>query len=182
MTRILTKDEIAEVYLRQQRSLFMMALTYTHSMYAAEEIVGDTIVALLEAEAEFKNEGACAVYMRTIVRHKAISMFRKKYTVEPQDDESIEREFIERNQMERPYNEVEIQLLIRELLQSYSKEIQEAFIAYVLDQVPVQDLAEMYGLSYEALRKQFQRIKARIAEKIPEKEMRAFLFTLLLYL
>ena len=84
--------------------------------------------------------------------------------------------------MERPYNEVEMQLLIRELLQSYSKEIQEAFIAYVLDQVPVQDLAEMYGLSYEALRKQFQRIKARIAEKIPEKEMRAFLFTLLLYL
>ena len=84
--------------------------------------------------------------------------------------------------MERPYNEVEMQLLIRELLQSYSKEIQEAFIAYVLDQVPVQDLAEMYGLSYEALRKQFQRIQARIAEKIPEKEKRAFLFTLLLYL
>ena len=80
MTRILTKDEIAEVYLRQQRSLFMMALTYTHSMYAAEEIVGDTIVALLEAEAEFKNEGACAVYMRTIVRHKAISMFRTKWS------------------------------------------------------------------------------------------------------
>ena len=88
---------LIDVYKRQ-------ALTYTHSMYAAEEIVGDTIVALLEAEAEFKNEGACAVYMRTIVRHKAVSMFRKKYTVEPQDDESIEREFIERNQMERPYN------------------------------------------------------------------------------
>lgn len=50
MGKPITQDEIAAIYLRQQQKLFLTALSYTDSMYAAEEIVGDTIVAALEAK------------------------------------------------------------------------------------------------------------------------------------
>ena len=73
MGKPITQDEIAAIYLRQQQKLFLTALSYTDSMYAAEEIVGDTIVAALEAKVTFDNEAACACYMRAVVRNKAIS-------------------------------------------------------------------------------------------------------------
>jgi RNA polymerase sigma factor (sigma-70 family) len=177
----ITQDEIATIYLRQQQKLFLTALSYTDSMYAAEEIVGDTIVAALEAKVTFDNEAACACYMRAVVRNKAISCLRRKYTIEPEEGESLERLLIEHNEQERSYREVELQLLIQELLAEYPKEVREAFIAHVLDREPIPQLAVLYGIKNDTLRKQIQRMKTKIAEAIPEKDMQTFLFLLLLY-
>ena len=169
MGKPITQDEIAAIYLRQQQKLFLTALSYTDSMYAAEEIVGDTIVAALEAKVTFDNEAACACYMRAVVRNKAISCLRRKYTIEPEEGESLERLLIEHNEQERSYREVELQLLIQELLAEYPKEVREAFIAHVLDQEPIPQLAVLYGVKNDTLRKQIQRMKTKIAEAIPEK-------------
>lgn len=48
MAKISTSEEIAEIYLKSQHTLFQLALTYVDTLYLAEELVGDAIVAILE--------------------------------------------------------------------------------------------------------------------------------------
>ncbi len=180
MGQISTKEEIADIYLKHQKSLFTLALTYVDTVYVAEELVADAIVAILEQSPSFPNEATCVCYLKQIVRNKAISRLRKKYKFEPREDDDIEKRMIDINEYELPFNEVETQLLLHGLLKEYPKEIREAFIAHVIDQETIPVLASFYGIKTDTLRKQIGRMKARIAATIPEKDMKSFLFMLML--
>ena len=105
---------------------------------------------------------------------------RKKYKIEPQEDEDSEKLFIEFNNYQLPFNEVEVQLLLHELLAEYPKEIREAFVAHIIDQETIPVLAAYYGIKTDTLRKQIGRMKSRISKSIPKKDMRNFLFMLML--
>lgn len=178
---ITTNEEIAQVFLQNQRTLFLIALNYSESIDTAEEIVSDTIVVALEANKSFSCEAACVGYMKAIVRNQAISRLRRKYEIEPEEGESIERYMVEHNECNLPFREVEVQMLLQELLAEYPKEMREAFVAYVLDQEPIPRLARQYGIKADTLRKKIYRLKEQIAQTVPEKDMRAILFMLLLY-
>ncbi len=178
---ITTSEEMAEIFLRNQNSLFALALSYTGSRLTAEEIVGDTIVAVLEAEKCFSCEAACYGYMKAIVRNQAVSRLRRRYRIEPADGDDLERYLAEHSESGRPFREVELQLLFQDLLAPYPKEVRQAFIAHVLDGEPIPQLAKQCGMKSEALRKQIYRMKTRIARAIPEKEMRALLFMVLMW-
>ena len=180
MAKISTNDEIAEVYLKSQHALFQLALTYVDTLYLAEELVGDAIVAILDKSPTFESEASCVCHLKQIVRNKAISLLRKKYKIEPQKDEDIEKQFIELNDYTLPFNEVEVQLLLHELLTEYPKEIREAFIAHVIDQETIPVLAAHYGIKTDTLKKQIGRMKSRISESIPKTDMRIFFFILML--
>lgn len=180
MAKISTKEEIADIYLKCQNTLFRVALTYVDTLYLAEEMVGDSIVAILEKSPTFESEASCVCYLKQIVRNKAISFLRKKYKVEPQKDRDIEKHLIDSNDSALPYNEVEIQLLLHEILSEYPQRIRDAFIAHVIDQETIPVLAAYYGIKTDTLHKQIGRMKSRIARSIPEKDMRTFLFMLIL--
>ena len=180
MAKISTSEEIAEIYLKSQHTLFQLALTYVDTLYLAEELVGDAIVAILEKSPVFESEVSCVCYLKQIVRNKAISLLRKKYKIEPQEDEDIEKLFIKFNNYQLPFNEVEVQLLLHELLAEYPKEIREAFVAHIIDQETIPVLAAYYGIKTDTLRKQIGRMKSRISKSLPKKDMRNFLFMLML--
>ena len=180
MTRISTKAEIAEIYLKHQKTLFTVALTYVESMDIAQELVADAIVAILEQSPCFTSEASCVCYLKQIVRNKAISRLCKKYRIEVFEESDIEKIVIDLNNYDRPYQDIEIQLLLHELLKEYPKQIREAFISHVIDQESIPVLAEFYGLKTDTLRKQIGRMKTRIAATISEKDMKNFLFVLLL--
>ena len=55
MAKISTSEEIAEIYLKSQHTLFQLALTYVDTLYLAEELVGDAIVAILEKSPVFES-------------------------------------------------------------------------------------------------------------------------------
>ena len=107
-------------------------------------------------------------------------MLRKKYKIEPQEDTDIEEQLIKSNDFNLPYGEVEVQLLLQEILSEYPQNIREAFIAHIIDQETIPVLAAYYGIKSDTLKKQIGRMKSRIAESIPQKDMRAFLFILML--
>lgn len=94
MAIISTKEEIVDIYLKYQKSLFHLAMTYVDTLYLAEDLVEDTIVAILEKPPVFESEASCVCYLRQIVRNKAKSMLRKKYKIEPQEDTDIEEQLI----------------------------------------------------------------------------------------
>lgn len=180
MAIISTKEEIVDIYLKYQKSLFHLAMTYVDTLYLAEDLVEDTIVAILEKSPVFESEASCVCYLRQIVRNKAKSMLRKKYKIEPQEDTDIEEQLIKSNDFNLPYGEVEVQLLLLEILSEYPQNIREAFIAHIIDQETIPVLAAYYGIKADTLKKQIGRMKSRIAESIPQKDMRAFLFILML--
>jgi len=181
MANISTKEEITQIYLKYQKTLFTVALTYVHSMDAAEELVADAIVAILEQMPTFNNEASCVCYLKQIVRNGAISRLRKKYSIDPHEDTDIETQLIKLNPQDHSLRDVEVQLLLHELLHEYPKEIREAFIAHVIDQETIPVLAAHYNIKTDTLRKQIGRMKKRIAATIPEKDMEKFLFMLMLF-
>ena len=69
--------------------------------------------------------------------------------------------------------------MLNDILKEYPEEIRNAFIAHVIDQETIPNLAACYGINPSTLRKQIKRMKDRIAEKIPEKNMKEFLFMLM---
>lgn len=177
MAKISDKDEIVDIYLKYQKSLLRLAMTYVDRSYLAEDIVGDTIIAVLERPLEFENEASCACYMRRTVRNKSISLLRRKYQIDLLDDANdIEKRIIELSSSDKSYNDIEVQVLLHEILAEYPKEIREAFIAHILDDETIPSLAAYYGIKNDTLRKQIGRMKTRIAQAIPEKDMKTFLF------
>ena len=102
MAKISDKDEIVDIYLKYQKSLLRLAMTYVDRSYLAEDIVGDTIIAVLERPLEFENEASCACYMRRTVRNKSISLLRRKYQIDLLDDaDDIEKRIIELSSSDR---------------------------------------------------------------------------------
>ena len=181
MAKISDKDEIVDIYLKYQKSLLRLAMTHVDRSYLAEDIVGDTIIAVLERPLEFENEASCACYMRRTVRNKSISLLRRKYQIDLLDDANdIEKRIIELSSSDKSYNDIEVQVLLHEILAEYPKEIREAFIAHILDDETIPSLAAYYGIKNDTLRKQIGRMKTRIAQAIPEKDMKTFLFMLML--
>ncbi len=178
--KIATKEEIADVYLKHQKALFCLALTYVDSIYVAEELVADAIIAVFERSPVFACEASCLCYLKQTVRNRAINILRRKYKIEAHEEEDIEKHLINLNEYKHPFNEVEVQMLLHELLVEYPKDIRDAFIAHVIDQETIPVLAAYYGIKTDTLRKQIGRMKKRIAKSISGKDMRAFLFLIIL--
>ena len=180
MAQKFTKEKIAKIYFEHQRSLITLALTYMDSIQLAEELVADAMVAIFEPTLEFTSEPSCVCYFRKVIRSKAINYFRRKYKIEAYDEEDIEKGFIQMNLHELPFGDVEVQLLLDGLLKKYPDDIRAAFIAHVLDQEPISALAALYGMKADSLKKQISRMKKYIVSTIPEKDMRTFLYLLML--
>lgn len=109
MAKISDKDEIVDIYLKYQKSLLRLAMTYVDRSYLAEDIVEDTIIAVLERPLEFENEASCACYMRQTVRNKSISLLRRKYQIDLLDDaDDIEKRIIELSSSDKSYNDIEV--------------------------------------------------------------------------
>ena len=157
-----------------------LALAYVYTVDKAEELVADAIVAVYEKSPVFACEGSCACYLRQIVRNSAIDLLRKKYVPELMDSNDIDLKFAKANPYGRQYREAEVQMLLQELLREYPAEIRQAFIAHVIDQETIPDLAKLYGINNDTLRKQIGRMKKRIAKAVPPEKMREFLFLFLL--
>lgn len=179
MSQISTKESITEVYLKYQWTLFSVAMTYSTSWAVCYDIIVDALIAVLEKDLCFPNEAACMAYFKRTIHNKASNYVKLKNNVEPAADETFEHALIERNILEHPFSTVEVQLLLQELLAEYPHEVRTAFVLHVLDDISIPTLAKMYGVKNDTLRKQFQRIKAKIAATIPYKDMTAFLFALL---
>ena len=53
MNNIATYEAIAEVFLKNKHRLYYIAYSYVSSAYIVEEIVADTLLAVLEKSADF---------------------------------------------------------------------------------------------------------------------------------
>ena len=78
-----------------------------------------------------------------------------------------------------PQQDVEARMVLQSLLQQYSPQIREAFILYILDDIPVSELAKQYHIKPATLRRQFSRMQARL-RNLPEESKKQILMFLLM--
>ena len=79
MNNIATYEAIAEVFFKNKHRLY----------YIVEEIVADTLLAVLEKAPIFTSEKQCLCYIKQAVRNRAISYLRKKYVEEPMKNRTL---------------------------------------------------------------------------------------------
>ena len=180
MAEIRDKEEIAQIFIRNKKSLLQTAYTFSVSTEAAQDLLGDAILAVLERDLVFASERSCIGYLRTTIRNKAINAAMRKYAIESMDEENLEAAAFTILHDNLPQQDVEARMVLQSLLQQYSPQIREAFILYILDDIPVSELAKQYHIKPATLRRQFSRMQARL-RNLPEeskKQILMFLFML----
>ena len=89
MNNIATYEAIAEVFFKNKHRMYYIAYSYVSSAYIVEEIVADTLLAVLEKAPIFTSEKQCLCYIKQAVRNRAISYLRKKYVEEPMKNRTL---------------------------------------------------------------------------------------------
>ena len=69
MAEIRDKEEIAQIFIRNKKSLLQTAYTFSVSTEAAQDLLGDAILAVLERDLVFASERSCIGYLRTTIRN-----------------------------------------------------------------------------------------------------------------
>jgi len=174
MSFIATGEAVAQLFLQVHRSLENLAMTYVNDRDQAIDVVQDVIVVLLEKELTFESKAACVSYMKQIVRSRSKNYLRKNSGIDLM--ETFDDIGDPRNE---DFDVVDSKLLLRRLLQKYPPEIQDAFIAHVLDGETSHVLAERLGIKPDTLRRQFTRIKQELVKNSEIISKKTLLFLIL---
>jgi len=164
MTQIKDPEDIAILYLSKKKLLLNIARTYLKNEEQAVNLVADVIVKMLEKERVFPNEQACLSYMKEIVRNGAKNALRKKREMLLWENATMESLINKIEEQQDEYEHINIKLFIQKLVEEYPYKIREAFVLHVLDGIPSSILAREMGIKHDTLRRQFTRMKKRLAE------------------
>lgn len=171
MGEIHKKEEIAQIFIANKALLLNIALTYMPNRESAEDIVSDAILAVLEHDLTFKSEASCVCYIKQTIRNKALNIIRRKYNMEPTEADDMDAQVFKMHHPDAGFRDIETHMLLRELLKDYSAKIQEAFVLYVLDDMPIPYLANQLEMKPDSLRRQFSRMQKRLQELPEEKKL-----------
>lgn len=173
MSFVAAGEAIVDLYLHVCHSLENLAMTYVNDRDQAIDLVQDVIVAMLEKELTFESPAACVSYMKQIVRGKSKNHLRKTSPID------LAESFDDVGREDDSFGVVDTKMLLHRLLVKYPAEIQDAFIAHVLDGETSNALASRLGVKPDTLRRQFTRIKKELLEKSDFISNKKLLFLIL---
>ena len=173
MSYIATGEAVTELFLRVRHALENLAMVYVNDRDQAVDLVQDVIVVMLEKELAFESPAACVSYMKQIVRSRAKNHLRKYSSVD------LTESFEDIGNAGDDFNAVDAKMLLYRLLAKYPDEIQEAFIAHVLDGETSNDLAARLEVKPDTLRRQFTRIKQELIKNSEIISRKTLLFLIL---
>lgn len=142
--------DILEIYNDHYKSIYNYALRLSCHPEDACDITQETFLIALEKMASLRNDEAIAGWLRTICYHQFINQTRrKKYLVEVEDWEQLEKEGgFSQSYVSQPEDEVIVSEEIRDLQNG-------CFLAMVrkltLNQRIAFSLVDMYGMKIEAV-------------------------------
>ena len=178
MPEIKDKEEIAQIFVKNKKHLLHTAYTFSLTTDAAQDLLSDAILAVLERDLVFASEKSCLCYIKTVIRNKAINAAARKYKIEPMEDGDMDAIAFQTFHADSPIRDVETHLVLQSLLQQYTAQTREAFILYLLDDIPISVLAKQFHIKPATLRRQFSRMQERL-RKLPEETKKKILLLLL---
>ena len=133
--------DIKEVYDRQSRTIYHLAMTYLKNTADAEDAVQNVFINYIKNEPEFNNlEHEKAWFIRVTINHCHDIIRRRKHrTYMPLDEVS-----------EIPAQEVELPFMLQETLQNLPEKYKSVIILHYLEGFSVQEIAKICRISVSA--------------------------------
>jgi RNA polymerase sigma-70 factor (ECF subfamily) len=165
---------------RHQGSIFNFALRHLRSQPAAEEVVQDAFVRVVQSAAEFKHEARFATWLYTIARNLCIDQIRKrtlrrhpsldesKRADEPDGATLGEQTADSRANVERAAVGVEIRERVLAAVEDLPDDQREVFLMREVSNLPFKEIAEIIGVSENTaksrMRYALERLQAALSE------------------
>lgn len=156
-------NEIDELY-RYYKFLFGYVYSLCRNRELTEDIVQDTFVKAITHAGSFRGECKIEVWLCRISRNLYYSWLRKKdsQTLEDNMERADERDFVLK--LENRESAKQIIKVLHELPEPYK----EVFSLHVFGEIPLADIAELFGKSVSRAGVTFHRSKQKIREKLKE--------------
>jgi RNA polymerase sigma-70 factor (ECF subfamily) len=184
MIRFQSGDRSAFTFLvrRHQGPLFNFALRHLRSQPAAEEVVQDAFVRVVQNAADFKHEARFSTWLYTIARNLCIDQIRKralrrhpsldepKRTEESDGPTLGEQTADARANVERAAVSVEIREKVLAAVETLPDEQREVFLMREVSNLPFKEIAEIVGVPENTVKSRMRYALERLQAALSEFE------------
>jgi len=184
MIRFQSGDRSAFTFLvrRHQGPLFNFALRHLRSQPAAEEVVQDAFVRVVQNAADFKHEARFSTWLYTIARNLCIDQIRKralrrhpsldepKRTEESDGPTLGEQTADARANVERAAVSVEIREKVLAAVELLPDEQREVFLMREVSNLPFKEIAEIVGVPENTVKSRMRYALERLQAALSEFE------------
>jgi RNA polymerase sigma-70 factor (ECF subfamily) len=184
MIRFQSGDRAAFTVLvrRHQGPLFNFALRYLRSSPAAEEVVQDAFVRVVQNAAEFKHEARFSTWLYTIARNLCIDQTRKRALrrhpsldepkkAEEGDGPTLGEQTADaKASVERAVVSLEIRERVAAAIDALPEEQREVFLMREVSNLPFKEIAEIVGISENTVKSRMRYALERLQEALSEFE------------
>lgn len=133
----------------------------THSRETAEDITQETFLKFLESK-EYRDRGRALQYLYTIARNLCTDEYRRIKTC-PLDEES-QGSYSDNEMLRRSY--------LRAALEKMDESDRELLLLRYVNEVPVNVIAGLYGISRFALRRRLSKAVKDLKDRLGEEDPR----------
>ncbi len=159
------ESDIVEYFSNHYRDYLKFALTVTHNLEAAQDVLQNVALVLCKKADELKNLENPAGYLTVCVRRAALDYLRSMSRMSTTDPKFFANLNSGINECAQSY--IEWVMVLEKHLAHYPEEMRKAFVAFYLDGYALEQVAAQVGLSVNALSQQFKRMRLRLAKQAP---------------
>jgi RNA polymerase sigma-70 factor, ECF subfamily len=162
---------------RHKTPLFNFALRHLRSQTAAEDIVQDAFVRMVQSAGDFKHESKFTTWAYAIVRNLCIDQLRKNaLRKHPSLDQKTREEGPSlgeqlpdpRTDVERAVVSTELRAVLLTAVDALPLEQREVFMMREISNLPFQEIAEITGVSENTVKSRMRYALERLQESLAE--------------
>ena len=160
------KTEAQEaLYKKYSGKLFGISLRYTKDYSAAEDVLHEAFIKILNHIASFKGTGSFEGWMRRIVINTALERFRKQFQMYSISDVSEEEDSLKYNHILTDIAAKDLLKLIQDLPTAYKM----VFNLYAIDGYTHKEIGEILNISEGTSKSNLSRARKLLQSKIEDR-------------
>ena len=163
------------LYERHHRALYFFALKLSKKPHEAEELVQSTFVAVWETRQSIDPSKSFSAYLFSIARNRFCDMLRKQTTESCYTDYILQQNNLIADDLEKQFEDKEINEIINKLLQQIPKRRLEIFQLQRDENLSYKQIAERLQISENTVDMQIRNVLNFLRRELP-KYLRMLLF------
>ena len=154
-------DSMEEIYMKHGKMIYGFLLTRTRDPGLAEELTQETFFRAVRSAGQFRGGSDLRAWLYTIARNLCVDVTRQRETLPLQETDQVAADpagtLVERWDLERA-------------LETLTPQDQELLLLRYANQVPLQALSRLTGLSRFAIYRRCGRLLTQLREALREEE------------
>ncbi|MGA9526190.1 MAG: sigma-70 family RNA polymerase sigma factor [Myxococcaceae bacterium] len=147
------RDEVRELYARHGGAVYGRCLYLLKEPARAEDAMQDVFARALTHGASFRNEASPLTWLMKIATHHCLNLLRSERAGWRR---LFERDEKARSEESTVHQVMEVRELVRSILSRFDEETQAAAIHYHVDEMTLEEVAQLLGRSVPTIRKRLQ--------------------------